>query len=385
MRIGVNGSFWGLYTTGSGQYIYHLLPALTDLAADNAYTLFLPRHLPLEDVSLRVSWDIQRLAAPFARLHENLAKVCFEQATYPVACQRSAMDIAHVPYFAPPLYCRIPVIVTIHDLIPLILSGYRGSWLVRSYMRLVSRAAQRACLVLTDSQASARDIERLLSIPPERIRVIYLAADSRYRPLSVAERQPVLERLKTPPRYLLYLGGFDRRKNVCAILQAFARMRKRLGDIALVIAGKLPARNSAFAPDPRLVSDGLGLGNMVHYTGWVAEEDKPALYAGATAFVFPSSYEGFGLPVLEAISCGTPAIVGMGSSLEEIAGPACLAVSPTAIDALAEAMGALVEDEPLRQNLAHQGLDHAQRFSWAATARQTLAAYHDALSPVPKP
>ena len=190
-----------------------------------------------------------------------------------------------------------------------------------------------------------------------------------------------------PSCYFLYLGGFDRRKNLAVLLEAFALARKRpplntsggrLNGVSLVIAGRLPQRDSAFAPDPRPIAQRLGLGEGVQYTDWVAEEDKPALYAGAVAFLFPSSYEGFGLPVLEAISCGTPAIVGGGSSLEEVAGPGGLVVPPGDASALAAAMVRLVEEPALREELSAKGLEHARGFSWLQTARQTLAAYREA-------
>jgi glycosyltransferase involved in cell wall biosynthesis len=308
-----------------------------------------------------------------------MAKLCFEQVTFPRACRRLAVDVAHVPYFAPPLCPTVPTVVTIHDLIPLILPEYRGSLAVRAYMRLVSRAARRTTLVLTDSHASARDIQRLLHIPEGRLRVIYLAASQAYRPLTAEERAPVLARLQVPSRYLLYLGGFDRRKNVVGLLHAYARARERLGGLPLVIAGKLPQHDSAFAPDPRAVADQLGLGESIRYTGWVAEEDKPALYAGALAFVFPSTYEGFGLPVLEALSCGTPAIVSGGSSLEEVAGPGGIVVSPGDVEALAQALVDLACDDAARREHSEQGLRHAQTFSWQRTAQETRAAYQQAI------
>ena len=139
---------------------------------------------------------------------------------------RTAFDLAHVPYFAPPRYATVPTIVTIHDLIPLLLPDYRGSQWVQLYMRLVSEAARRTNCILTDSHASARDIERLLGIAAQRIRVVYLASSPIYRPLAPEEQDPVLARLHIPRPYLLYLGGFDPRKNVTGLLQAFAALRQ---------------------------------------------------------------------------------------------------------------------------------------------------------------
>ena len=209
------------------------------------------------------------------------------------------------------------------------------------------------------------------------MRVIYLAADARYRPVAPAEAGPLLERLALPEEYLLYLGGFDRRKNVPVLLDTPAWRASARG-LPLVLAGRLRERDTLFAQDPRPLIGRLGLAASVHLPGWVDEADKPALYSGAVGFCFPSAYEGFGLPVLEAISCGAPAIVAAGSSLEEVAGAGGLVVPAGDVPALAEALVRLVQEPGLRQELAEAGLQHAQRFSWQRTAAQTLAAYEQA-------
>jgi len=375
LRVGINGLFWGQETTGSGQYLHRLSAELARLQGVEPH-LFLPKGVPRRSLPCLA----HPLPIPVSALGENLSKLFFEQWVFPRVCRRLGMEVAHVPYFAPPLWASLPIVVTIHDLIPLILPAYRRGWHVQAYMHLVARAAQRATLVLTDSQASARDIRRLLRIPPERLRVIPLAADEAYHPLSPEEQVPTHRRLGLPERYLLYLGGFDQRKNVLPLLEAFAQALPQLEGVSLVIAGRLPRQDSAFTPDPRPLAQRLGIAQHVHFIGWVEEKDKPALYAGALGFLFPSAYEGFGLPVLEAISCGTPAIIGAGSALEEVAGPGGLVVPPGNVPALARAIYRLVQDSNLRQRLAQDGLAHAQRFSWRRTAEQTLAAYREAVT-----
>ncbi len=378
MRIGFSGTFWEQENTGSGQYVRRLVEALghhTEMES----ILFLPRYMDVTRQRGMPPFSYP-VTTPLDRWHDNLAKAWYEQIGYPRACREKKVDVAHVPYFAPPLFSTTTTVVTIHDLIPLILPAYRGSGTVRLYMQLVSRAARRAALILTDSQASARDIRRLLDIPEERLRVVPLAADAAYRPLPPEDREPVLKRLGVPSDYLLYLGGFDQRKNVAGLLRAYAQAQGDLSHVPLVIAGRLPAEDTSFTPHPKRIAEELGISTRVHYTGWVLEADKPALYSGATAFCFPSRYEGFGLPVLEAIACGTPAIVGSGSSLQEVAGPGGIAVSPTETEALAGALIRVVKDADLRQSLASRGLAHARRFSWRATAEKTVEIYHEALS-----
>jgi glycosyltransferase involved in cell wall biosynthesis len=292
----------------------------------------------------------------------------------PRACRRWGATLLHVPYWAAPLRSPVPTAVTVHDLIPLLLPAYRGGLLGHLYTDLVARTARRAAAVLTDSEASRDDIVRHLGIPASRIHTIYLAAGDRFQPVTdPAVLAFTRGKLGLPSRYLLYLGGFDVRKNVARILHAFAMLET--DEAHLVVAGRLPERDTPFAPDPRGLARSLGLVESVCFTGWVDEADKPALYAGADAFVFPSTYEGFGLPPLEAISCGTPAIVSDKSSLPEIVNNGGICVDPEDVAALAAAMDRLLHDAPYRAQLRRAGLEHAARFSWADTAQHTLDAY----------
>lgn len=410
VKVGVSGFFWNSQTTGSGQYTRQLLHALVAQRPDAKVRLFLPKaathhdaqhaeprqsstsaaragersrppakELPSGTARVRTGADTWVRRVSRDSLGSNLAKLWFEQVVFPMACRFAQMDVAHVPYFAPPLQSQVPTVVTIHDLIPLLLPEYRGSIGVRAYMRLVSTAAKRTTLILTDSRSSASDIHRVLHIPPERIRVVYLAADSSYRPVDQAGQSALRVRLRLPERFILYLGGFDVRKNVSKLLAAYARARPRLGDTELVIAGTLPFEDTAFAPDPRRIADDLGIGEHVLFTGWVSEEDKPALYSAAAVFAFPSRYEGFGLPVLEALACGTPAVVGAGSSLEEVVGEGGLVVAPDDDAAIADALIRLTVEPALRDGLARRGLSHARRFSWERTAQETWLAYQEVL------
>ena len=359
MRIGVNAFFLERPETGSGQYTRHLLEALAKVEPANEYILFGP--------AIRDS----RFAI------RNLHKLWFEQVSFPRACR--GLDLAHVPYFASPLFPTTPTVVTIHDLIPLILPAYRGSLLVRAYTRLVAAAARRADAVIADSQASKRDIVRLLGIPSHRVHVVYLAADEKFGPVKdAALMEAVRRKYGLPDRYILYLGGFDCRKNVATLLQAFAHLR-RPADLKLAIAGKLPERDTPFFPHPRRLAEELGLEERVAFIGWVAEEDKPALYTGAVAFVFPSLYEGFGLPVLEAMACGTPVVASDRASLPEVVGQGGLLVDPTDVDDLAAAMERLLTDEGLRAELGERALAQAAKFRWEKTARETLAVYRKAI------
>jgi len=177
---------------------------------------------------------------------------------------------------------------------------------------------------------------------------------------------------------MLYLGGFDVRKNVSGILHAFASLDTP--SVKLVVAGRLPRQDNDFFPSPRRIAVELDILDWVRFTGWVDEEDKPALYSGAIAFLFPSHYEGFGLPPLEAMSCGTPVIASNRSSLPEVVGQGGLCVDPDDTSALTRAMGELIRDNQLCNELGQAALSQARRFSWTQTAQATMAAYRYALA-----
>ncbi|TKJ30261.1 MAG: glycosyl transferase family 1 [Chloroflexi bacterium B3_Chlor] len=378
MRLGINGFFWNRESTGSGQYTRNLVDGLLTLPEGPACVLFRPGRTERSRNVLASGRRMQEVyLAPPISLTENLSKLWFEQVSFPRACTDQEVDVAHVPYFASPLRTRSRIVVTIHDLIPLILPAYRGSIPVRLYARLVAAGAKRATAIVTDSVSSKQDILDLLNVSPARVHVVHLAVSEMFKPVRDAQRlRMIRQKYHLSGEYALYLGGVDQRKNLETLLLAFATLAKHSSTEAqLVIAGRLPVQDSAFFPDPRPVVERLGLRDKVIFVGWVPEEDKPALYSDAALFVFPSLYEGFGLPPLEAMSCGTPLVVSNCSSLPEIVGEAAVLVDAHDADGLAGAMAELLEDENRRRELAAKGLKRAQLFSWQKTAKQTMEVY----------
>jgi glycosyltransferase involved in cell wall biosynthesis len=351
MKIAINGAFWNQPTTGSGQYLRALLPALKRRAPGNVYKVIEPH------------------------AGGNLAKLWFEQIAFPRACRRERAALAHVPYFAAPLFPATRTVVTIHDLIPLLLPAYRGSPLVRVYTRLVAASARRADAVIADSECSKRDIVRHLGIDAARVHVVYLAADARYR--LVDDTTAVRHKYALPEKYLLYLGGFDQRKNVRVIIEAFARMPEFCAaGYRLVLAGVRLGTDSKFFPNPQRIAREVGLReDALQCLGWVDEDDKPALYAGAAAFLFPSLYEGFGLPPLEAMACGTPVICSNASSLPEVVGDAAILIDPRDPAAWADAIRATLTDDARRAAMRERGIAQSKKFSWDRAADETLAVY----------
>jgi len=377
MKIGINALFFQSRATGSAQYMIHLLDALAHIDEQNEYILLGPR--PVEQTDQH-SFPYQVHPVPgFAARNENIEKVIWEQLTAPNAARNAGVDLYHVPYFAPPLFPHTPTIATIHDVIPMRLPAYQLGGKVKAYMKLVSRAAHRAAMVITVSQHAKQDMIDALKIPPERIRVIYEAAGDEYRPITdpkiLAEARA---RYGISERYIFYLGGLDQRKNVPQLIHAFAHLYAQIGDphLQLVISGNPDKQQGPLFPDPRPIAADLGISGQIIFR-FIEDEDKPAIYSGASLFVFPSLYEGFGLPPLEAMGCGAPVVCSNRTSLPEVVGDAAISIDPEDTQALTEAMHQILANSTLQADLRARSLRQAAQFSWSKTAQETLAVYQE--------
>jgi len=383
MRVILNGWFTNQPDTGSGQYTLQLLKHLPRVAPQHEYALVVPHKNSFEIVDITADTDLQLLASNIQRPASNFRKLLFEQSIMPRAARAYEANVLHVPYWAPPLRSSVPIVVTIHDIIPLVLPQYRGGPLVRAYTQLVSTAARGATLILTDSDASRSDVVEHLRIPADRVRTIYLAAAPEFTthldPIDTAAL-PLRENYDLPEEYVLYLGGFDARKNIETLLQVYTWAQDVLGEnYPLVIAGSLPDRHDAFFHDPRVVAKQIEVESASRCIGRVAEEDKVALYQQARAFLYPTLYEGFGLPALEALACGVPVIGSNASSVPEIVGEAGILVGPQDARAMAGALIAVCTEDPLHDELGERALKQAAKFSWEKCARETAEAYESVL------
>jgi glycosyltransferase involved in cell wall biosynthesis len=382
LRIGVNALFLQRPLTGSGQHLFQLLKGLDEYDDQkNTYVLLSPR-FKNSSVSrfpqLSDRFQNKEVVSALRRLGENFESLWWEQIGMVRECHREGIELLHCPYFAAPLFLPARTVVTVHDVITLVMPEYRVRRESRMYSSLVAFTVRRADAIITVSDYSKRDIMRTLQIPEDRIHVIGNAVDTSCRPVSDARKiENVRERYGIGPKYLLYFGGFDVRKNVDRLLDAYAALPESTrNEYQLVIAGRLLYPGHPLYPDPRPRIRELGLEDHVVVTGQIREQDKAPLYSAATLYVFPSLYEGFGIPVLEAMACGAAVITSNLSALPEVAGEAARLVDPYDTQAISNAIGELLENEPLREELRERALARAQHFSWKRVAQQTLDVYN---------
>lgn len=327
------------------------LPSDMDAAPALQTPNFQNRRAPLSERALTILWHRLRLPIPV------------EWFTGPV-------DIFHSTDFVLPPVRQARTILTVHDLAFMRLPQCAEAGLRIYLNKVVPYSIERADLVLADSQSTKNDLVELLGVSPDKIEVVYAGVESRFRPM---EGEMALQRIKK--RYgldfpfILSLGTLEPRKNFTGLIEAYALMRDR--ELKLVIAGgKGWLYDEIFAR-----AEKLGLGGEIVFPGFVADEDLPALYNLAELFVFPSLYEGFGLPPLEAMACGTPVVTSDRPSLPEVVGEAGLMVEATDSQALAEAMERVLMDENLRREMREKGLKQAEKFTWDAAAEKLLEVY----------
>ncbi len=350
--------------TGTEKYALRLLQTLiqaNDHRSDPYELLLYFRDRPPADLFAK-SPHVRQIVNPFPRLWTHLR--------WAAALWRAGPDITFSPAHALPFLFPGRSIVTIHDL------GYKhfpeahdaGQ---RAYLDLTTRcSAARAEIVLADSEATANDLERFYGTSAEKIRVVYPGVDGDKLTASRVDIEAVRAKYQLPEKYFAFIGTLQPRKNIGRLIQAFRRWREARDDpdTALVLAG---AKGWLF-DDSWL--EGV---EKVHVAGYIDEADKGGLLAGAIALVFPSLYEGFGFPVLEAMHCGTPVIASNTSSLPELAGDAGLQVDPLNVADIASAMSRCSDDEALRQSLIERGHIQAKRFTWTRTADKVMNAFDD--------
>ena len=367
MRIAIDAHSVGAKLGGNESYAVNLIEALAQIDRVNAYTLY---------VTTREAYERFHQRWPNFKVHTTLPHTPLIRIplTLSAELRRHPVDVLHVQFTAPPL-CPCPVVVSLHDLsfehLPQTFN--RRS---RTQLRLTVRhSARRAAQILTLSEHTRRDVIDTYAIAPHKVTAIPLAAPAHFCPvLDDMELQRVRHTYGINRDYVLSVGSIQPRKNLVRLIKAYASLRDRHTGSRfpqLVLVGKC-----AWLYDETLRAlDETKLRDSVVLTGYVPEADLPALYSGALCFVYPSYFEGFGLPPLEAMKCGTPVVVGNATSLPEVVGDAGLKVDPFDISAIAGAIEELINNSELRNELKVKGCKRAEMFDWRNTAQQTLKVY----------
>jgi len=373
MRIGINTFALSerLGMAGSGRYVLGLIKGLVSLNHGHELILFGNADnldlLPQENCRCV---DCGRLTTV------RPLRLLWEQSALPLLARRHRIDVLHSPVFVAPLALPCASVVTILDMTWFTLPE-KHTRVKRAYFRkMIPPSVKRAGRIMAISEATKRDVVDVLGVSPGKVIVTLLGVDpNRFFPdATQGQGKRMMAQYGVCRPYVLYVGKLEPGKNLPILIEAFASIAERFSAHQLVLAGN-PGWDYETIYE---AATRLPCRQRIRFTGFVDEDDLPALYAGADLFVYPSSYEGFGFPVLEAMACGTPVITSNISSLPELAGDAGLLVDPQDVDALAGAMRRVLVDDALRQQMRARGFEQARRFTWEETARRTLEVYEDA-------
>jgi glycosyltransferase involved in cell wall biosynthesis len=369
MRIAFDGTTLTPGRTGVGYYTEHLLQHLAREVEATGDEIVVVSNKPI---------DTQQPLPPHVRVHDGHrfpVRLGWMQLRARRALDAVRPDVAHFTNGMMPVGSPVSTIVTVHDMS---LRLYPQCHPLRRLLLnrpLMHVAIRQATSIVTVSESARRDLLRLHGIAADRVSVVHEAASPAFHPItdqSTLDR--VRARYRLPARFVLYVGTIEPRKNLSRLVEAFAQARRRGIPHHLVCVG--PYGWSSRDLTGRI--ERLGMTDAVHFTGYAPFDDLPAIYNLGELFVFPSMYEGFGLPVVEAMASGTPVITSNTSSLDEIAGDAACTVDPTSIDAIADALVGVATDDAWRRELSARGLRRAAAFSWTQTAKEMLAVYHRA-------
>jgi glycosyltransferase involved in cell wall biosynthesis len=370
LRIGIDARTVLSPKTGDRTYTLNLIRALSRVDAENEYFLLLDREAP------------KGLLPNAPNFHPVVIPTFWERwwtlAQLPLFARRAALDVVHVQYLIPPV-CPARVVTAIHDVSFAVMPETfprKDRWLLNLF---ISFSARRAAKVITLSESSKRDLIERFRVPPDKITITPCGADETMRRVEDSQViADVLRRYKIAPPFILSVGLLQPRKNLPRVVEAFALLRQRHSELThrLVIAGRI---GWGIEPLTQRIRQ-LQLENAVHFAGYIADEDLPALYSAADLFVYPSLYEGFGIPPLEAMACGTPVVTANVSSLPEVVGDAALTVNPLEVEEISTAMERVLTDATLRQTLSKRGLERAKEFTWERMARLTVEVYQSMTS-----
>ena len=353
---------------GISRYIRNLIAHLARSEDVEKLTVFAGDRRAVAELgeSERLRWSFSRW--PTERASQRIA---WEHLALPLAAARAGVEVLHSPAHVAPLTWRGRSVLTVHDLSFLLLPRIFGRANQLYLSALTRLSARRADAIIAVSENTRQDVIRLLGVSPQRVRVVHNGVEEVFRPLPPEQVEAFRRQRGLGEHVILFIGTLEPRKNIGRLVEAYARLRQAGLPHQLVIGG---ARGWLFEEVFALVRR-LGLEQHVSFPGFIPLEEEPLWYNAAEVFAYPSLYEGFGLPPLEAMACGVPVVSSKASSLPEVLGEAGVLVDPYNVDDLAAALERVLTDESLRGELSRRGLARAQQFGWAQAARLTAEVY----------
>jgi glycosyltransferase involved in cell wall biosynthesis len=367
VRFGIFVIMAGREAGGPETYELELVRAFAALEQQHEYHIFCTHAAAAESFRLRQANVHYHVLWPSLRWVSLLTSL-------PLVIGRSGLDMLHAT-FVPPPWSPTAYVFTVHDISMFLHPEFYPAAVRWRMNRLILQGIRKARRILCISEHARDHVAEHFHIAADRLAVVHHGVGTQFHPIPPAQRQPVLTTYGIHAPYVLHVGKLQARKNIVRLLHAFHQFRHAIqSDVKLVLAG----RGTWTSPDIVDTMARLHLRDYVIELGHVDADDLPALYSGARMLAFPSLLEGFGLPVIEAMACGTPVLTSNVSCLPEIAGNAALLVNPYSVSDLADGMYRIFTDMPLRETLLARGLERAQAFSWRQTARQTLAVYQQA-------
>lgn len=364
LHVVLDGRVVNDHFPGIGRYVVNLAQALARVAPDLNVSLLYDPSAPATRLILP---DLPRVACPVSPFSVR------QQWIVPRQLRRMQATLYHSPYYLMPYAPGTSTVFTCHDLIPLIYAQYFSAVQRLIYRLTHALALKTARMTVAVSRTTQADLIRYFHLDPQRVIAIPEAVDDHFSPRPSEQITAVRQKHVLPEEYVLYVGSNKPHKNLARLVQAWkiCRSELRTQNLKLVIAGQWDRR---YLEAKRLVG-GSGLNAQVFFVGPVDDADLPALYSGAMLFIFPSLYEGFGLPVLEAMACGTPVVCSNTSSLPEVVGEAGLLFDPLNPDEIAASIQRVLENPGLRVELRQRGLARAAQFTWERVAEKTMAVY----------
>jgi len=368
MKIGINASFLRKPDTGIGQVTRNVIETLSRLnrfVAEHKFVIYLeePAELPTS-----LNFKIHVIKVPFYQRDDLVRKIYWEKFALPRQVKKDHCDLFISLYQCPTIIKNIPHIMVVHDLVWKIFPQYLNNFRKKIYAQLTYSAIGKTQKIIAVSNHTKNDLIKYLNIDSKKISVIYNGCGNEFSKIpDKKEVEKIKKKYFLPDNYILYVGGYDPRKNVEVLIKAFSIARQNPlfpEKVKLVLTGKDLSQKNPLYSDIKALSRKHKISSLVCFPGFISQQDLPAVYRGANIFIFPSLYEGFGLPVLEAMSAAVPVICSNSSSLPEVGGEAVLYFNPHSSKYLARLILEVLRDEKLREKLISKAINRAKNFSW---------------------